>query len=543
MNKKRNKGGRGAKAASLKKRNKKAVKVKRPSRKKLIKNADEKKKAPEKEMPATTPLKEREEERRREALVEAKVSGESLLEKAGEEKRRAIEELVKRVSSRVTPSQKEEVEEKDFASNLIRRLAAKLGEGVRINFVGSAARDTGLKGDRDIDLFVAYPKNFPRVEIIKKTFNATKKAIRANWILRYAEHPYLQARINKFKVEVIPCFQIEPHEEIRSAVDRSPLHMDYLQKHLTEEQRRDVRVLKQFLKNADIYGAEAEVEGFSGLVCEYLMLNYRSFQGVVENAAEWKPPEVIDIEGVYEDWPRGKVLEKFGNAPLILIDVIDKNRNTTAAVCECNAAKFISLCRAFLEKPSEKFFFRKKEPIKKEAVLSAMAEKNHYFLLMEITKPDVIEDILFPQLRKTAGVVARQFELNEFKVFEYSYFVTEKHAFILVELEGGELPPTKKLIGPPVSDPEAVKRFLKAHKRVIRGPWLEGARVAIEEKRILCNARELVGQMKHEPMRFGVASHFKKAFKRAKIGGGKGILNGETLQGVGSHVLRKEFWW
>ncbi|MEM0475751.1 MAG: nucleotidyltransferase domain-containing protein, partial [Candidatus Norongarragalinales archaeon] len=221
-------------------------------------------------------------------------------------------ELRKKILERISPTPSEAAAEKRFALELGEKLArAFSADGartpVKIHFVGSAARDTGLRGDKDIDLFVSFPRSKTREEIVEKTVAVTKRAIRARWQMHYAEHPYLRAEVQdentkeKFEVEVIPCFATRPHEKLKSAVDRSPLHMLYLQQRLTKKQREDVRLLKQLLKAREIYGAEARVGGFSGLLCEYLILNYRSLDGLMRAAAKWKPQVVIDLEGHYNE--------------------------------------------------------------------------------------------------------------------------------------------------------------------------------------------------------------------------------------------------
>ncbi|MGB9577433.1 MAG: nucleotidyltransferase domain-containing protein, partial [Candidatus Norongarragalinales archaeon] len=106
-----------------------------------------------------------------------------------EETHKAIEKIAEIVSRKVSPSPAEAAAEKKFAATLSRKLAAKLGREAEINFVGSAARDTGLAGDRDIDLFVAFPVSRDREYIIRKTISATKSAVKAKWEMHYAEHP------------------------------------------------------------------------------------------------------------------------------------------------------------------------------------------------------------------------------------------------------------------------------------------------------------------------------------------------------------------
>ena len=245
------------------------------------------------------------------------------------------------ILDRISPTPSEAAAEKRFALALAEKLArafAKNNARVKVHFVGSTARDTGLKGDKDVDLFVSFPRSKTREEIVAKTIAVTKRTIRTKWEMHYAEHPYLQGDVKNevdegkgkkgsgevFEVEVIPCFDTKPNEKLKSAVDRSPLHMLYLQKRLTKTQREDVRLLKQLLKAHEIYGAESRIGGFSGLLCEYLVLNYRSLDGLMRAAAQWKPPIVIDIEGYYAD-----AAPSF-TEPLVLIDAIDRNRNAAA---------------------------------------------------------------------------------------------------------------------------------------------------------------------------------------------------------------------
>jgi len=461
-----------------------------------------------------------------------------------EKKTREMDAIAARIAAKISPTREELAEEKAFAEKLMASLDEKLPKEAEIIFVGSAARDTGLKGDMDIDLFITYPKDKTREYIVEKTIAATKKAIKANWVMHYAEHPYLKTVLRGFSVEVIPCFRIQPNEGTKSAVDRSPLHMDYLQKNLTPAQRRDVRVLKQFLKNAGIYGAELEVQGFSGLVCEYLVLNYRSFSNLILEARNWRLPVVIDMESAYQELTKKEIAQKFGNAPLVLVDAIDLNRNAAAATSETNVAKFIELCRVFSEKPSEEFFFRKKTAYSREMVLNKIRGRDTAIYLVETTKPDLVSDILFPQLRKTESCVVKQLQLNGFTVFDSVSFATEKKCFVLVETEECILPKIRRVHGPPVSAWKDVRAFIHKHKKCIRGPFIEGSRVFVEEERKIREAKEVIELIKKNPAKYGVASNFIPLLKKARVLEGKNIAStGDALQGLGEYFYRKEFYW
>ena len=330
-----------------------------------------------------------------------------------------IERIFAKIAVGISPSKQELEAEKTFARSVITKLESKLPKTCNVSFVGSAARDTGLRGDRDIDLFAAFPREMDEEVIVKKTFNAAKTAVKAKWITHYAEHPYLQTTISGFKVEVIPCFQVEPHSGIKSAVDRSPLHMQYLEKKLTQRQRRDVRVLKKLLKVHQIYGAEVEVGGFSGLVCEQLMLKYGGLENLLREAAKWTPPIYIDYEGTWNAENKSGKMElnhKFPEAKLVLIDVIDRNRNAAAAVSPQSLAKFILLARAFVKKPSESFFNEKKISHSAIKVQQLLQSRGTTFVAVQMKKPDVIEDILFPQLKRSEKNICRELKKLGFAV-------------------------------------------------------------------------------------------------------------------------------
>lgn len=439
--------------------------------------------------------------------------------------------LKKTVSAKVSPTAQEAREEKAFALKL-----SKILEGIgadRVSFVGSAARDTGLKGDNDIDLFVQFPTKMDEEKIVNKTFDFTKKKIKADWQIRYAEHPYLQAKIGKFKVEVIPCFTATPHGGIKSAVDRSPLHMDYLQKRLTAIQREDVRILKQLLKNSGLYGAEWTVKGFSGLVCEYLILNYRSFEKLVESAAKWKPPVRIDFDGDSE--------KQFAE-PFVFIDAIDRNRNAGAIVSAANLNRFIALCRILRDNPSEKLFFTQPKRPSLSQTKALWKKRKTHLVLIDAKEPDLVEDIIAPQLAKTRENICKRLQERGFKVFDCASFVQGSKAFVLIEVENDKPPSLKKIFGPPVWNEKAVLQFLKG-KKGIRGPYIQEDRVVMETSIEGKTLVQILGDLKKNPVKWGVASHYAKPFKSSSLKLNEGVFSKAIERELGAYFARKESWW
>ncbi len=159
-------------------------------------------------------------------------------------------------------------------------------QGYEAVLVGSSARGTFLTGSNDIDIFVFFPKNVTKEKLEELGVNLGKDVLKKNHPkIHYAEHPYVKGIVDGVEVEVVPCYKISKGEKIISSVDRSPLHNEFMKKAIKgiEDQ---VLLLKQFMKAQKCYGAEQRVEGFSGVLAEYLIVNYKGFDALIKEGAE-----------------------------------------------------------------------------------------------------------------------------------------------------------------------------------------------------------------------------------------------------------------
>ena len=153
------------------------------------------------------------------------------------------------VLKKVKPSKKEIGAEQKMADELMKKIRALEGSHVEVMLCGSMARDTHLKGDRDLDLFVLFPEGVPREQFVKEGLRLGKAVFRGHtWEEAYSEHPYIRGEIRGFEVEIVPSYKVSAAELLKSAVDRSPFHQRYLEKKLTAKMRDEVRLLRQFLK-------------------------------------------------------------------------------------------------------------------------------------------------------------------------------------------------------------------------------------------------------------------------------------------------------
>jgi len=427
-----------------------------------------------------------------------------------------IQKICDRVLRRIEPTQKERVRTIRLANKLVSLLEGELrrqGIQAQVRIEGSVAKDTWLAGENDVDIFALLPKGAPR-EMFFKVIESAKK-IGGRWQVEYAEHPYLRTEIGKYIVEVVPCYKVDSAGEMLSAVDRTPFHTKYVLEHITEREKREVRLLKRFMMGTNCYGAELKIQGFSGYLCELLVLKYRTFRGVVEAASRWSVGEVIDLEGAYSSPDEAR--ELFEGHPLIVIDPIDRNRNVAAAVSKQNFAIFVRACQDFLASPGEKFFFPNKiKHLTDEEIKSIFRRRGTSIFCITFKPPDVVADVLYPQLRKTERSLVAQLSRAGFEV-QRSDVWSNGRSVILLELAVAKLPKVKIHVGPPITS--GTGEFIKKHlgsKKSFSGPYIdEDGRLVFEIEREKSEAIDVLEEALSKKESFGkhVAKAISEGFK------------------------------
>ncbi|MBN1682227.1 CCA tRNA nucleotidyltransferase [Candidatus Bathyarchaeota archaeon] len=356
--------------------------------------------------------------------------------------------------------------------NEINRFLKEIGINAVVESHGSVAHDTWLTGESDIDLFIILDLVEGRTGL-KKVVDTLKIFFEDNWTEAYAEHPYLQTNFEGYKVDLVPCFRTE-NGKIASATDRTPLHTKYLEKVLTAELRDEVRLLKQFFKRINVYGAEIKIGGFSGYLTELLIVAYGSFIKTLEAASQWKENEVIILEKENILKTR-KIID-----PLTLIDPVDKGRNAASPVTNFSKWTFTAAARKFLKKPTADFFLSKKPSADLEQLKTLMSQEIKYvFFVVKDTNPNV-SDTLWGQLLKAEKALVKALKDKGFQINRSKVLSDEKkrHLFIF-QLESLTIPKALKQYGPPVRFFEDSEKFVDIHKKnkkTLQGPGIENDR-------------------------------------------------------------------
>jgi len=392
-----------------------------------------------------------------------------------------MEKILQEVLKEITPKKEEKERLMKLAEKTL-KLAKKFAKnyGAKAILAGSITRDTWLPGKKEFDVFILFPEEMKEEEMEKAGLEIGKKVIEelnGEFKIEYAEHPYVSGLVDNIDIDIVPCYALKSLKKIKSAVDRTPFHVKYLEKKFSSKLSKEVRLLKKFLDANSLYGADLKTEGFSGYTCELLIIKFKSFLNLLKQAVNWKPGEIIDLEKFYEEKDYPILRKKFKNQPLIVIDPTDKNRNTAAALSIYNFFKFKKLANDFLKNPSKSFFEEKKlQPMSFEEFVKKKEERGTNFVFVVFSPPKVVPDILWPQLRKFATRLQNILEERkyEFKVFGKDVYTNEKDlAVVLLEMEISSLPAIQKMIGPLVFDLDDSERFLEKHKNALAGPYVE----------------------------------------------------------------------
>ncbi|MFC7019643.1 MULTISPECIES: CCA tRNA nucleotidyltransferase [Haloarcula] len=407
--------------------------------------------------------------------------------------------VVDRVRERVSPSpdEREQLQRvADAVMDRARDAVADLPVEATVLQVGSTARGTWTAGDRDIDVFVSFPTDLDR-ETLERYGLEVGHAVLPDGREEYAEHPYVVGEREGYDVDLVPCYDVASATDIRSAVDRTPFHTRYLEAHLDEELADGVRVTKQFLKGIGVYGSDLRTRGFSGYLTELLVLEYGGFRPLLSAAADWHPPVELD--------PAGHGQTSFDD-PLVVIDPTDPERNV-AAVCSAeNVARFQHYARVMLSDPNEDYFEAAlPTPYGPPDVRAALERRGTTLVALRFDAPDVVEDQLWPQLRKSLGGLTDALDRRGFDVLRSATFASDgtdadstradhDEAVFLFELAVVDRPAVERHEGPPVHVREHATGFYEryADDPDVAGPYVAGDRYVVERPREFTSAVALL---------------------------------------------------
>ncbi len=425
-----------------------------------------------------------------------------------------MESVLKSVLKGIVPSERDNKE--------IRRVLKRLTDaaemiikprGLEKTIAGSFIRDTWLKDKKEIDLFIMFPTSYPRQRLEKSGIEIGKRIMKelgGSFKVAYADHPYVKGEIEGYGIDIVPCYKVSSASKIKSAVDRTPFHNKYIKEQLCPEMSNQVRLLKQFCKSAGVYGSDIRTGGFSGYLCELLIIRYKTFRRLVEAARRWEPGKFIDIKKhCTADEPKSR----YRGQPLIVIDPTDPGRNVAAALSPKNFVLFVNTCKRFVENPQKKYFVLKRREPESSELRKALKGRGTEFIGISFGRPPVVDDILFSQMRKTSRRIKKFLEDKEFRLLDYGVFSDEKRSMMIFEMEVWNLPSVRKVKGPPIFSKMHSKQFTEKYGKdrlFVEGEYW----VAFTERKSVSarNALKCFLEKSHEKLMYaGIRSHVAKS--------------------------------
>ncbi|MBW6471013.1 MAG: CCA tRNA nucleotidyltransferase, partial [Methanosarcinaceae archaeon] len=272
--------------------------------------------------------------------------------------------------------------------------------------------------------------------------------------------------------------------------------------------------LKQLMRGGGVYGSELRTQGFSGYLTELLVIHHGSFEKVLECACDWKPGLVIDIK---------EHISLKHTDPLVVVDPTDPKRNVAAALSLDNFSRFIDISREFIENATEEMFFPPPAlELTDHEFIERLNMRKSAIVAVVFKTPDVVDDVLYPQLYKMEQATAALLEDYDFTVIKTGSWAGDE-VVVLLELMTSNLPHIKKHAGPPV--------WVRAHAEMFKSKYegaddvfsmyIENGKYVVEIPRKYASARKLL------KARLGMCSLGKQI--TACVSEGFEILEGEGV--------------
>ena len=157
---------------------------------------------------------------------------------------------------------------------------------------------------------------------------------------------------------------------------------------------------------------------------------------------------------------------------------------------------FVKACKEYLKNAKYTFFFP--NPIKPwtlDKIKKTIQKRDCRYLGIKFEKPEIIDENLYPQIRKTAKTTFENLERYDFKVYDSVYFVDVKNIYIIIKIQKEKLRKTIVHTGPPITKKENSEQFLKKWKNnslVVKGSYKKNNRWNVEIKRQYTDAKKFL---------------------------------------------------
>ncbi|KAA8922135.1 CCA tRNA nucleotidyltransferase [Thermoplasma sp.] len=402
-----------------------------------------------------------------------------------------------RILERYRPTEDEERKLRRISRSIVQRIngiCASRGLRAEAVIVGSYAKGTNLR-DGDLDIFIAFDRDYPE-DLVNTEGLRIGHAVLPEGREKYAEHPYVSGEVEGIKIDVVPCYKMRFGEKKISAVDRTLLHTEYVNQHLDDRGRDEVRLLKIFMKSIGVYGAEAKTFGFSGYLCELLVIRFGSFNDVIGYFSRAKGRVIIDEDDRFQD-------------PMVLIDPVDPDRNVASPVGLESLSRMKIASKLFRSSPDERFF-----QIDHEKKNVQYHDRGTCITIYSLPRPDLTDDVIYPQVYRFRSVLQKIMEAHEIRVISSEIDVSDR-IYVLVETATCAEDRIHVHTGPPVDTDNAVD-FINSWKgrERSRGPYIVADRLYVD---VFTAQRSIEDIVRQEIFNYSIGKNLDRFRKAMEI--------------------------
>jgi len=186
---------------------------------------------------------------------------------------------------------------------------------------------------------------------------------------------------------------------------------------------------------------------------------------------------------------------------LVVVDPTDPTRNVAAVLSAANLARFQHYARELLAAPSEELFEPAiSEPLDASEIRGHLDRRGGTPVAVVFDAPDLVDDQLWPQLRRSLDGIVRGLNGHGFDVLRSQAMVgadegaDPERAALYAELEVAERPAVERHEGPPVAVRKHAASFYESYADDVDpdtyGPFIDGDRYVVEREREFTTVRE-----------------------------------------------------
>jgi len=331
---------------------------------------------------------------------------------------------------------------------------------------GSFAKGTLVRKDKyDVDVLVRFNWRYDNIsDLLEEPLKRVCKKLDLRFERLHGSRDYFRAYIKDKTAyfEVIPVTKIKNPKEEKNVTDLSYFHVPYVKRKI-KGLENELLLAKTFCHAQKVYGAESYIQGFSGYALECLTIHYKSFEKMLKELVKVKLGErlVIDVEKHYKR--KNDIFFELNenklHSPVILIDPTYKERNALASLGHDTFGRFQKVAKAFLKKPSKRFFIEK--PIDIDSMKKRAKRNKAEFLHVLIKTNKQPGDIAGTKLKKFHYLLEREVR-KYFKLIHHEFQYDEKQGAGVYMIVKSKKEVVR--IGPPLHMKKHVRAFKKEHR-------------------------------------------------------------------------------